>query len=321
MTLVFLTPVGAVVAAGALLPLAAFALHERRARRVRRALTLAEPGGRSRLTTSLALALVPALLGLALAQPVLRSSKVQRVRKDAEALYVFDTSDSMRAAGGAHRATRLERAVRAAARMHLSLEDVRSGIATMTDRVLPDLFPTADDQVFTATLDDAVGIDRPPAKGLSPVATTFASLDTLQGTNFFDPGIRHRLVLVFTDGESAPYLTSELRAALRVRPRSSFVIVRFWHANERIYNDGTVDRGYTPQSTSAIATRQLVSITGGHAYDEGQVGAATAEARRLLGTGPLQALGQGLRVVALSRWIALAALVPLAFLLWRRNIV
>jgi hypothetical protein len=319
--LVFLTPIGAVVAAAAVLPLAALALHERRARRIRKALNLDEPTGRSWVATAVALALVPVLLGLALAQPVLRSEKAHRVRKDAEAFYIFDTSTSMRAAAGRGHATRLERAVRAAGRMHLSLEDVRSGIATMTDRVLPNLFPTTDDQVFTATLDESVGIDRPPAKGLSSIATTFAALDTLAGTNFFDPGLRHRLVFLFTDGETSPYLTADLRQALRQRPRSSFVIIRFWRSNERIYTNHGADPGYRPQSASAEATRQLASVTEGRAFDENQIGAAAAFARRELGNGPLERFGQGLHVVALSRWIALATLVPLGFLLWRRNIV
>ena len=57
------------------------------------------------------------------------------------------------------------------------------------------------EEVFTATLLDAVGIDQPPPRGLSDRATTFASLDTLVGTNFFDPGVKHRLAIVFTDGE------------------------------------------------------------------------------------------------------------------------
>ena len=321
MHLTFLTPFGALAAVGALIPLAALALNDRRAARVRRALRLDAPTGGARVATAAALALVPVLLGIALAQPVLRSSKVQRVRKDAEIFFVLDTSDSMRAAQSRRGPDRLERAVRAALRMHLSLGDVRSGVATMTDRILPDLFPTADDQVFIATLEESVGIDQPPAKGLSSEATTFAALDTLVGTNFFDPGIKHRLVILFTDGETAPYLTGELRAALRRRPRSSFVIVRFWHANERIYTSHGVDPGYRPQASSADNVRQLASVIDGRAFDEGQIGAATAAARRLLGKGPIVPLGQGLRVIALSRWFALAALAPLGFLLWRRNIL
>ena len=128
-------------------------------------------------------------------------------------------------------------------------------------------------------------------------------------------------MIVFTDGETAPYLTSELRAAVDQRPRSTFVIVRFWHPNERIYTSHGVVAGYRAQPTSEADTRELASITGGRFFDESQLSQATAFASRALGKGPLEDIGQGLRVIALSRWIALATLVPLGFLLWRRNIV
>ena len=127
----------------------------------------------------------------------------------------------MNAAPSGRGATRLHRALQAGLRMQLALSDVRSGVATMTDRVLPDLFPTADSQVFTATLDESVGINRPPPKGYSARATTFAALDTFAGTNFFDPGIKHRVVVLFTDGETAPYFPDELRGALRLQLTSS----------------------------------------------------------------------------------------------------
>jgi hypothetical protein len=269
----------------------------------------------------LTLALVPALLGLALAQPVLRSSHVQRVRKDAEVFYIFDTSTSMRASSRVGGPTRLDRSRQAAARMRFALGDVRSGVATMTDRVLPDLFATVDEKVFIATLDQAVGINRPPPKGLSPIATTFAALDTLGGTNFFDPGVKHRLVVLFTDGETAPYLTSGLRRALQERPRSSFVLIHVWRPGERIFTNRGVDRGYAADPASTQALQRLASLIGGREFSEGQIGSAIAAARRLLGSGPLERLGVGLHVIALSRWLALTALLPLAVLLWRRNLV
>jgi hypothetical protein len=319
--LTFLTPVGAVLAAAAVVPLAALALNDRRATRIRRALRLDQPTFRSRVPTAVALALVPILFGLALAQPVLRSTRVQHVRKDAEVFYIFDTSDSMRAASRRGGLTRLERAENAAMRTSLALSDVRAGVATMTDRVLPDLFPTADEQVFQATLDESLGIDRPPAKGLSSLATTYAALDTLVGTNFFDPGIKHRLVILFTDGETAPYQPGELASALRQRPRTSFVIVRFWHQNERVYTSSGVDPGYRPNPSSDAMVRQLASATGGAAFDEDHLGQAIRAARRALGTGPVENLGVGLHVIALSRWLALATLLPLGLLLWRRNVL
>ena len=319
MDVTFLTPVGAVVAAGAFLPLAAFALHERRATRIRRTLGLDNPSWRGWAPTLVCLCLVPILLGLALAQPVVRTSQQRRLRTDAEVFYVFDISGSM-AAGPANGPTRLQEALAAANRIHLGLEGFRSGVATMTDRVLPNLFPTGDDQVFTATLDQTVGIDRPPAKGLDPVATTYAALDTFQGSNFFDPGTKHRLVILFTDGETAPYYASDLRSTVRTPPRTDFVILRYWHPGDRIYVDGHVDPNYHANPSSASATAQLAATLDGRAVSGTDVSGAVRAARRLLGAGPVKPFGLGLHVTELSRWLALAALLPLGFLLWRRNI-
>ena len=72
MHLTFLTPLGALLAVGAVLPLGALLVYERRARRVRAVLGLDAPPGRSLLPKAVAVALVPVLLGLALAQPILR---------------------------------------------------------------------------------------------------------------------------------------------------------------------------------------------------------------------------------------------------------
>jgi hypothetical protein len=320
MHLVLLTPVGAVLAAAALLPLAALALNERRARRARRSLGVAAPTYSSYLPAAAALALVPVLLGLALAQPVLQSTRTVRERTDAQLFYVFDTSESMRASAGPHSATRLRRSLAAASQMHLALRDVPSGIATMTDRVLPNVFPTGSEQLFTAALADTVGVDRPPPKGLNDIATTYASLDTFAGTNFFSPGITDRVVVLFTDGETAPYFAGDLHEALRPGPHTRFVIVRVGRAGERIFISGRVDRGYRSDPAAGEATKALASVVGGRAYSEGDIQGAISSARGFLGHGPLHGVGEGLHVIALARWLVLASLLPLGFLLWRRNI-
>lgn len=320
MHLTFLTPWGLVLALGALLPLGALVLNERRAARARRALDLAAPPARTRLSSTIALAAVPILLGLALAQPVLQSEQVAHMRSDAQAFYVFDTSESMRAAAGPGRTTRLARAVAMARELHAGLDNVPSGVGTITDRVLPNIFPTSSESVFTAALGETIGIDRPPPKGFSDTATTFAALDTFVGSNFFDPGIHHRLVILFTDGESAPYFGGDLHRALLAKPRTSFVIVRLGSSGERIYAGGKVDRAYRPDPAAAHATRRLAAFIGGRAFSEGNVDGTLAAAHRFLGRGPLTGIGEGLHVVALSRWLVLAAAVPLLFLLWRRNL-
>jgi hypothetical protein len=316
----FLTPLGALLALAAALPLGALWLNERRARRVRRALRVGDPPPRSRVTTAALLAAVPVLLGLALAQPVLQSSRTVKTRTDAQIFYTFDTSVSMSASAAPGAPTRLRRALREARELRLALPEVPAGVATMTDRVLPNVFPTADQQEFASTLDQTVGIDDPPPKGLSEKATTFAALDTFAGDTFFSPGIPHRLVILFTDGETAPYFTGDLRLALRGRPRPSFLIVHVWRAGERIYYGRKIDTGYRPDARSGRAVATLANTLGGRVLGEGRVAATAAAARRMLGKGTVARLGVGLHVVALADWLVLAAAVPLLLLLWRRNL-
>jgi hypothetical protein len=318
--LTFLTPAGALLALAAILPLGALALNERRAARARRALGLDAPELRVRVPTALALAAVPILLGLALAQPVLESRETVRERSDAQVFYLFDTSISMRASSGPEGPSRLARAIETALTMHARLSEVPSGVATMTDRVLPNIFPTGSEQVFTAALADTVGVERPPPKGLSDTATTFAALDTFAGDSFFSPGTKYRLVVLLTDGETAPYFPGDLREALRPTPRVHFVIVRFWHRGERIHIGRRTDPNYKPDVRSQQAVRTLASVVSGKAFDESDVDGAVSAARGYLGKGPVESVGEGLRVTALSRWLVLLTLAPLAFLLWRRNL-
>lgn len=320
MHLTFLTPVGGLLALGAVFPLAALILSERRAARARVALRLAPPARRLYASTAIAVALVPVLLGLALAQPVIRSEEKQRVRSDAQLFYVFDISNSMRASRGPHSPTRLDRALVIARRMRLDLLNVPSGVATMSDRVLPNIFPTGDEQLFTAALAETVGVERPPPKGFEDRATTFAALDTLAGDNFFSQGIKRRVVVLLTDGETAPYFGGDLRESLRVPPHVQFVIVRMGGSGERIWVNGRLDPRYRPDSSAPRATAALASLVDGRAFREGQVSSATAAAQRFLGTGPLEGVGHGLRAVALAPWLALASLLPLLFLLWSRRI-
>lgn len=321
MHLTFLTPLGAAVAVAAIVPLAGLALHERRLRRLRDVLRLEQPALRARLPSILALAAVPVLIGLALAQPVLRSTRPQYVRTDAEAVYVVDVSRSMLASSGSHGATRLERAARAALHMRTALATVPSGVASMTDRVLPLVFPTPDEEVFAATLAESLHIESPPPRGFDKVGTLFESLDALGGTNFFDPGIKHRLAIVLTDGESRPSYLPTLRDALAGKPRTDFLIIRFWRSGERIHDADPGDRAYRPDPGGARMTAQLAQVTHGYAFDASDLSGAIAKARALLGTGPVHKQGESLHVISLARWIALASLLPIAFILWRRDFI
>ena len=99
------------------------------------------------------------------------------------------------------------------------------------------------------------------------------------------------------------------------------MIVRFWHAGERIFTDGKPDNAYRPDPASARDVATLATVTGGRAFDESKLPAAIDAARTALGHGPVNAVAVGLNVTPLARWLAVAALVALVALLWRRNLV
>ena len=321
MKIELLSPLGGLLALGVLLPLAALVIVERRVRALRSAINLPDPGVRSRVPGVAAAVAVPCLLALAVAQPVMRYSDVHRVRTDAEIYYVFDVSRSMAAASSPKGTSRLRHAVDTAEAVHQRLAELPSGVATLTDRTLPSLLPTANDEVFTATLEEAVRIGTPPPRGYDNVGTLFAALDTFASGTFFRPTTRHRVAIVFTDGETRPYDVAGLRSSLRAGPRVRFVIVRLWHASDRVWSGSHAVADYRPAAGSDQAVADLGRATGGPVFSNGGSDGIAAAARDAAGSGPTLERGQILHVVSLGGWAALATLVPLGILFWRRNLV
>jgi hypothetical protein len=158
----FLTPVGALFALAAIVPLAALVITERRADAVRRTLRVAGPARRALVPVGIALVLLPALVAVAAAQPVVVRQRNVSQRADVQAFALFDTSLSMQAAAGPGRPTRLGRAKRLAMRLEHAFPDVPFGVISMTDRSLPNLLPTVDRTAFDRTVEQSVAVDRPP---------------------------------------------------------------------------------------------------------------------------------------------------------------
>src|SRR5207249_11550657 len=120
---------------------------------------------------------LPALVAVAAAQPVVVRERMVQERADAQAFFVLDTSLSMRAAAGPGAPTRLARAKRLAMRLERTLGDVPVGIASMTDRSLPNLMPTTDQTLFDRTVEQAIAVNQPPPSQTYPDrATTFDPL-------------------------------------------------------------------------------------------------------------------------------------------------
>ena len=317
----FLTPLAALIALGGAVPLAAFVIGERRRRRVSELLRLPPPSERSRWAPGVALAVLAALLGVAATQPTLVRRSQKHVRTDAEAWFVLDTSLSMKAAAGAGAPTRFERAQSLADRLRHELGDVPVGLASITDRALPHLFPTADEDTFDTTVRKVMGIERPPpTDGFSVRITQLGSLARLASDNFFSPHSTHRLIVVFTDGETKPFVDESLGTVFAQPPGVKTIFVRIWGAHERVYEGRRADPLYRPDPLSATYIRQIAAASRGVAFDSDEFGRIVRTARDDLGNGPTRLLLREQRRLALAPYLAGLVFLPLGLLLFRRNL-
>jgi len=312
----FLTPLGALAALAAVLPLAAWAAGRRHAVSVGRALGLPAPGPRQAVRAWTAAGAI-VVLGLAAAQPALTHNPRARVRTDAAALFVFDTSRSMAASTTPRGPTRLDRAVAAAQRLRAAIADVPSGVATLTDRVLPDLMPVADAASFDAVAGRGVAIESPPPAGTAVRATTYSALGDIASGGYFPPKTTTRLVVLLTDGESNPVDTTEVARALSPARGYRFIAVRFWRRDETVYKPtGKPETAYRPDPLGRVVLGDVASALGGRAFDERSLAAAASYLRRTAGSGPTTATPSATPTrTPLAPYLALLALLCLFFAL------
>jgi hypothetical protein len=302
----FLTPLGALVALAALLPLAAALAAHGRAEVVRRRLRLPAPDGRTVVRPLLGTVAI-ALLGLAAAQPALTRDVRPATRTDVQAVFVVDISRSMAASRSPSSPTRLDRAAAAAVKLRNAIADVPAGVLTLTDRVLPDLLPVADVAGFDGVVTRAVQIESPPPRATAPRATSYAALGEIASGNVFAGSAKRRIVVLLTDGESEPVQTSDLARALA---GYRFMAVRFWNAAESVYGPGgKPEAAYRPDPTSAATFRDLAGALGGRSFDETGLRSATTYLRSLAGTGPTVAgAATTRRRLALAPYVGLLGL-------------
>jgi hypothetical protein len=318
----FVSPLGALVALAVVGPLAAFVLAERSRRRVVEVLGLAGTRAVSRGAVVTALVAIAALLGAAAAQPTLVNRSTREVRSDAAAFIVVDTSRSMLASSGPGEPTRFARARQFASRFRNALPDVRVGLATMTDRVLPTLFPTADREAFNVTLRQSVGIERPPpSDGSNTLITTLSALTRIALDNYFGPEAKQRLVVLLTDGESAPFFDGSIGALFRGPPAVHTIYVQFWQRGEHVYlPNGKPEPLYRTDPAAQRTIRRLADASDGIAIENENLQSAVTAARTFLGNGPKVSDVREHRRVDLAPYLAFGVLVPLGFLLYRRNV-
>ena len=321
MSVDFLTPLSALLMVGAIVPLVFLVDGERRAAIVRFALGLGEPPATHRHLLVGGIAAVAVLLGLASAQPVLSVERGAESRDDAEVWFVLDTSRSMLASTGLREPTRFARAKRDARAIRADLHEVPSGIASLTDRLLPHAFPSDDAGVFGAVLDRVVGIDKPPPATFNVTATTLGSLTALANRNFYTREVRHRVAIVFTDAESRPFASASIGRIFRRPPGVRLVFVRYGNADERVFTlDGGTESGYRPDPDAPAIARSLADAAGGQVFDEGSTSDVAGTVRGLLGSGETKVDDDDGREVPLAPYAVGLAFLPLGLLVWRRNL-
>jgi hypothetical protein len=98
------------------------------------------------------------------------------------------------------------------------------------------------------------------------------------------------------------------------------IFVRFWNFNERIYlPNGNIDQGYRPDPTGERTEQTLAVVTHGRAFNETQLPAVVSAAESALGSGQVRTRPIDRARTPIAAWVALAALLPLGFVLRRRN--
>jgi hypothetical protein len=279
-----LSPSAAAVAVPALGAVAATLYGLRRAETVRRVLRLPPPAPRhARIRLALVGAVV-AFLTLTAAQPALTHDRHPRVRRDVQVLFIVDVSRSMAASATPRSATRLDRAVAAGVRLRRRLPSVAAGAATLTDRVLPNLFPVPDLAGFDRVLTRGLSIESPPPQAQAVRVTSYDALQQIADAGYFDPRARSRVVIVLTDGETSPVQTADVASALA---DYQLLFVRFWNSGEHVYDaDGRVEPGYRPDPAGAEVLGDLASALGAHAYDENALEDAARRLQTMVGAGP-----------------------------------
>jgi hypothetical protein len=244
-----------------------------------------------------------------------------RVRSSSQVLFVVDVSRSMLASDGADGLSRLERAKSIVLRLRRAVPDVPAGVAGLTDRVLPYVLATPDQTTFENVVRRSVAIEAPPPQEVARNATSFDALAAVPTSGLFAKSATSRTCMFVSDGESAPYSTATVADALQGPRGCSLLAVQTWAPGERVYGvNGKPEAAYRPDDTASASMRRLAQVTGGEAFDAGQVSQAAAALRRLAEAGPT---GRSIlaerqrRLAPLLAGVALAVAAALAAVLLR----
>jgi hypothetical protein len=226
----------------------------------------------------------------------------------------------MLARSGLGATMRLGRAKAAAIKLRSALPEIRVGVASLTDRTLPHLFPSADADAFRATVALALDIEQPPPRSsFITTATSFDSLAAVTTQRFFSPRAARRAVVVLTDGETLGINEARLARVWRRPPGVNVVFVQFWSRDERVFNRGLPEPQYRPDPAARADLDRLAKTTGATVFDESELDDVTRRVRSALERGPTVTEGVRKTRLALAPYLLVFAILPLGVLLWKRE--
>src|SRR5439155_14465508 len=197
--------------------------------------------------------------------------------------FVFDVSRSM-GARTADSPTRFDQARRDAKELRARLGNLPVGVASLTDRVLPHLFPSVSVNAFNATLDESLAIDRPTmslAYGDS-LGTKIRALADLVNGNYFEAAAKKRVAIVFTDGETLKERLAILPARFKDGNLRVFFF-RYWSPDQRVYNAaGQIDPAYLPDRCTPPILDGLAQLISSTVFELGLICQAATEVRAVV---------------------------------------
>jgi hypothetical protein len=244
---------------------------------------LRHPGAVRSLPRLVGFIALAALVATAAAQPSIRKTSSTRVRANTELYLTFDVSRSMLAASSPHGVVRFERARALGAQIHRAMRDVPTGVATLTNRLMPLLFPTGDERGVVAVINHSLRILQPqPAFLTAPRATQLGALSLAADRSYFNPGAHRRLLVVLSDLDSDFFSLDGTLKLLRRHGIEPFLL-RVAQPGEQIFDSQGRPASYTSVSTVTVGS---LRAAGWHAYEEGQIGQAIADLRGYLGEAP-----------------------------------
>ena len=98
------------------------------------------------------------------------------------------------------------------------------------------------------------------------------------------------------------------------------LFVHVWAPTERIYVHGRVDPRLPPDPNSARELTRFATAAHGRVFGENDLNGLAKTIRAEAGSDPVTTQVLGYARVALAPWFLLAGVIPLAFLLYRRNL-